>query len=171
MNQRFRPAVGEPIFLVVSREQIMEMDLQEPLQVLRQLAGNSEKAITACGRVSVVIDGYNADPRELFEIPEVRRYIQELDALWPYWFFFLCQADDSIKVIESCLCDSIEVVPGVTSIDTEQLNDCLTRHFSALNSYCEAINLPESKIQEISEGIISLIHNSAVERIDGDDYE
>ena len=171
MNQRFRPAVSEPIFLVISREQIMEMHLQEPLQVLRQLAGNPEKAITACGRVSVVIDGFNADPRELFEIPEVRRYIQQLDALWPYWFFFLSQADDSIKVIESCLCDSIEVVPGVTSIDTEQLNDCLTRHFSALNSYCEAINLPESKIQEISEGIISLIHNSAVERIEGDHYE
>ncbi len=171
MNPRFRPAVSEPIFLVFSREQIMAMDLQEPLQVLRQLAGNPEKAVAACGRISVVIDGYNADSRELFEIPEVRRYIQQLDALWPYWFFFLSQADDSIKVIESCLCDTIEVVPGVTSIDTQQLCDCLDRHFSALNSYCEAINLPESKIQEISEGIISLIHNSAVERIEGDDYE
>ena len=56
-------------------------------------------------------------------------------------------------------------------IDTQQLNDCLTRHFSALNSYCEALNLPESKIEEISVGIISLIHNAAVERIDGDEYE
>ena len=171
MNPRFRPAVSEPIFLVLSREQILAMDLQEPLTVLRQLAGNPEKAVSACGRISLVIDGYNTDSRELFEIPEVRRYIQQLDAMWPYWFFFLSQVDDSIKVIESCLCDSIEVVPGVTSIDTQQLNDCLTRHFSALNSYCEALNLPESKIEEISEGIISLIHNAAVERIDGDEYE
>jgi hypothetical protein len=54
---------------------------------------------------------------------------------------------------------------------TEQLNDCLTRHFSALNNYCEELNLPESKIQEISEGIINLIHNAAVDRIEGDDYE
>lgn len=171
MSSRYQPAVREPIFLVISREQIDEMNLHEPLTVLRQLAGNPEKAIAACGRISLVIDGYNTDPRELFEIPEVRRYILQLDALWPYWFFFLSQADDSIKVIESCLCDSIEVVPGVTSIDTEQLNVCLTRHFSALNSYCEALNLPESKIEEISEGIISLIHNAAVERIDGDEYE
>jgi hypothetical protein len=59
----------------------------------------------------------------------------------------------------------------VTSIDTKQLNNCLTRHFSALNHYCESLNLPESKIQEISEGIISLIHNAAVERIEGDDYQ
>ena len=76
MNQRFRPAVSEPIFLVLTRDQITEMDLHEPLTVLRQLAGNPEKAVAACGRISVVIDGYNADPRELFEIPEVRRYIQ-----------------------------------------------------------------------------------------------
>jgi hypothetical protein len=171
MNPRFRPAVSEPIFLVFSREQITEMDLHEPLTVLRQLAGNPEKAISACGRISLIIDGYDTDPRELFEIPEVRRYIQQMDALWPYWFFFLSQADDSIKVVESCLCDSIEVVPGVTSIDTEQLNNCLTRHFSALNHYCESLNLPESKIEEISEGVISLIHNASVERIDGDEYQ
>jgi hypothetical protein len=171
MTARFRPAVMEPIFLVFSREQIDAHDISEPLQVLRQLAGNPEKAVAACGRISLVIDGYNTDPRELFEIPEVRRYIKALDDMWPYWFFFLSQADDSIKVVESCLCDSIEVVPGVTSVDNEQLNTCLTRHFSALNHYCESINLPESRIQEISEGIISLIHNASVNRIEGDDYE
>jgi hypothetical protein len=171
MNPNFRPAVTEPIFLVFSREQVAELDLQEPLTFLRRLAENPEIAISACGRLSLVFDGYNNDSRELFEIPEVRRYIQQLDALWPHWFFFLSQADDSIKVIETCLCDTIEVVPGVTSIDTEQLCKCLDRHFSALNNYCEELNLPESKIQEISEGIISLIHNSAVERIEGDDYE
>ncbi len=171
MNPRFLPAVSEPIYLVISREQINECDISGPLRVLRQLQGNPEKAVAACGRISLVIDGYNKDPRELFEIPEVRRFIKELDAIWPYWFFFLSQADDSIKVIESCLCDSIEVVPGVTSIDSEQLQNCLSRHFSAMNNYCESLRLPESKIQEISEGIISLIDNAAVERIEGDDYQ
>ena len=123
MTSRFRPAVMDPIYLVFSRDQVEAHDISEPLQVLRQLTGNPENAVGACGRISLVIDGYNADPRELFEIPEVRRYIKAIDDLWPYWFFFLSQADDSIKIVESCLCDSIEVVPGVASIDTEQLND------------------------------------------------
>ena len=171
MTSRFRPAVLDPIYLVFSRDQVEAHDISEPLQVLRQLTGNPEKAVAACGRISLVIDGYNADPRELFEIPEVRRYIKAIDDLWPYWFFFLSQADDSIKIVESCLCDSIEVVPGVASIDTEQLKDSLARHFSAMDRYCEAINLPEDRIQEISEGIISLILNASVERIEGDDYE
>lgn len=171
MISRFRPAVIDPIYLVFSRDQVEAQDISEPLQVLRQLTGNPEKAVSACGRISLVIDGYNADPRELFEIPDVRRYIKAIDDLWPYWFFFLSQADDSIKILESCLCDSIEVVPGVASIDTVQLNDALTRHFSAMDYYCEAINLPEYRIQEISEGIISLISNASVERIEGDDYQ
>jgi hypothetical protein len=40
-----------------------------------------------------------------------------------------------------------------------------------MNNYCESLKLPESKIQEISEGIISLMDNAAVERIEGDDYQ
>ena len=59
----------------------------------------------------------------------------------------------------------------MTSIDSEELQRCLSRHFSAMNNYCESLKLPESKIQEISEGIISLIDNAAVERIEGDDYQ
>lgn len=171
MNQRFRPAIDEPIYLVFSREQVEAGDIYEPLTVLRQLAGTPEKAVAACGRISLVVDGYDRDPRELFEIPEVRNFIKALDDMWPYWLFFLSQVDDSIKIVESCLCDSIEVVPGVTSVDTGQLEKYLTRHFSALHHYCESLNLPESKAEEITEGVISLIYNSSVSRIEGDLYE
>jgi len=171
MNLRLRPAVSEPIYLVFSREQIVAGDIQEPLTVLQQLVADPGKAIAASGRISLVIDGYNQDPRELFEIPEVRRYIQLLDASWTYWFFFLSQADDSIKILESCLCDSIEVVPGVMSIDMQQLEGQLAKHFAAMNRYCASLNFSESEVDEISEGIIHLIQNAAVERIEGDDYQ
>jgi hypothetical protein len=32
----------------------------------------------------------------------VRAYLKRLDHEWPYWFFFLSQADDSIQMLESC---------------------------------------------------------------------
>ena len=171
MNQRFRRAVDEPVYLVLAREQIEAGDIEEPLALLRELAGHPRKAMAACGRMSLIADGYDDDPRELFEIPEVRRYLKALDARWPYWFFFLSQADESIKLLESCLCDTIEVIPGVNSIDVEQLEKYLARHFSALNRYSESINLPESRIEEISEGVIALIHNAHVQRIEGNEYE
>jgi hypothetical protein len=40
-----------------------------------------------------------------------------------------------------------------------------------MNRLCEALNVPEDQIEEISEGIVSLIQNASVERIDGDDYQ
>jgi hypothetical protein len=120
-----------------------------------------------CGRISLVVDGYNDDPRELFE---VRAYIKRLDQAWPNWFFFLSQADESVKLLESCLCETIEVVPGVTSIDLEQLERSLARHFTAMHRLREALGLPEEMCEEVAEGIIGMFRNSAVERIEGDEY-
>jgi len=170
MDQRLRPAVSEPVILMFSRRQVETCDVDEPLQFLLSLTAGRDVAIEYSGRISLVVDGYNDDPRELFEIPKVRAYFKRLDLAWPNWFFFLSQADESIKLLESCLCDTIEVVPGVTSIDLDQLERSLARHFGAMNALCEALNVPEEKNEEITEGIISLIHNAAVERIEGDEY-
>lgn len=170
MNQRLRPGISEPVFLMFSRRQVETSDIDEPLQFLRGLTANPRAALEYCGRISLIVDGYNDDPREIFEVPEVRAFIKSIDQQWPYWFFFLSQADDSIKMLESCLCDTIEVIPGVASIDLEQMERSLVRHFGAMNRLCEAMNVPEEKVEEISEGIISLIHNASVEKIDGDNY-
>jgi hypothetical protein len=170
MNQRLRPGVSEPLILMFSRRQVETCDIDEPLQLLHRFIADRRSAIEYCGRISLVIDGYNDDPRELFEIPAVRAYLKRLDQEWPYWFFFLSQADESIKMLESCLCDTIEVVPGVASIDIEQMERVLARHFGAMNRLTEKLDLPKEKCEELAEGIISLIHNAAVEQIQGDDY-
>jgi hypothetical protein len=171
VNPQNSPAVLEPVILVLPRPLIEAGDTAEALGLLQKLLSDPEVMLSCCGRVSLVIDGYSDDPRELFEIAEVRAFLQSLDAHWPYWYFFLSQANDSIKLLESCLCDSIEVVPGVNAIDTEQLTASLTRHFAALNRLCETIYLPEHRVEEISEGVISLIRNASIERLEEEGYE
>jgi hypothetical protein len=170
MNQRLRPAVTDPVILVFSRRQVEAGDIDEPLELLRSLTADRGVAIEFCGRVSLVVDGYNDDPRELFEVPEVRAYIKRLDQAWPYWFFFLSQADESIKLLESCLCDTIEVVPGVTSIDLDQLERSLARQFTAMHRLREELDLPEDACEEVAEGIIGMFRNAAVERVEGVEY-
>ena len=167
----FRPAIQEPVYLVLSRQQVESGDRKEPMAFLQHIVANPDHALEFMGRVSLIVDGYNDDARELFEIPEVRCYLKALDDQWAYWFFFLSQADDSIQILESCLCDTVEVIPGVASVDLEQMERSLTRHFTALNRLCEALDIPEEINQEISEGVIVLIHNSSVQKIEADDYE
>lgn len=170
MNQRRRPAVTDPVILMFSRRQAETGDLDEPPELLRSLTADRGVAVEFCGRVSLVVDGYNDDPRELFEILEVRAYIKRLDQAWPYWFFFLSQADESVKLLKSCLCDTIEVVPGVTSIDLDQLDQSLARHFAAMHRLSEELDLAKDACEEVAEGIIGMFRNAAVERIDGDEY-
>jgi hypothetical protein len=68
------------------------------------------------------------------------------------------------------LCDTIEVIPRVASIDLDQMDHALTRHFGAMNRLSQELNLPEEICGQIAEGVISLIHNAAVEGIEGGDY-
>jgi hypothetical protein len=170
MTQRRRPAVTDPVILMFSRRQVETCDVDEPLELLRSLTADRQTAIDSCGRISLVVDGYNDDPRELFEVPEVRAYIKRLDQEWRHWFFFLSQADESIKLLESCLCETIEVVPGVTSVDMEQLERSLGRHFGAMYRLGQELELPEDLCEEVAEGILGLLRNAAVERIEGVDY-
>ena len=170
MTQRLRPGIAEPVFLMFSRQQIETGDMGEPLEFLRGLTADPRAALDYCGRISLMVDGYNDDPREIFEISEVRAFLKGLDAQWPYWFFFLSQADESIKVLESCLCETIEVVPGVTSVDMDQLERSLARHFGAMYHLGESLNLPEAVCEEVAEGILGMFRNAKVERIEGDEY-
>ena len=65
------------------------------------------------GRVAVVFHGYSDDSRELYEIPEVRRFCAELDGAFPYWFYFLSAEGVTLGVIACCLCSVAKVRPGV----------------------------------------------------------
>jgi hypothetical protein len=67
-----------PVILMFSRRQVETCDVDEPL-ASAQLTADRRAAIEFCGRISLVVDGYNDDPRELFEILEVRAYIKRLD--------------------------------------------------------------------------------------------
>ncbi|MCA8994086.1 MAG: hypothetical protein KDA88_19045 [Planctomycetaceae bacterium] len=84
MTQRLRPGIAEPVFLMFSRQQIETGDIGEPLAFLRGLTATPRAALDYCGRISLMVDGYNDDPREIFEISEVRAFIKGLDAQWPY---------------------------------------------------------------------------------------
>jgi len=53
--------------------------------------------------MTLVVNGYNNDPRELVDIPEVRAMLRQREATWPHWAYFFNQVDDSIKLLLSCV--------------------------------------------------------------------
>jgi hypothetical protein len=59
--------------VVLSREQVESEDYSETLPILQKLTSAPEGAIRFCELIDLAVHGYEADPRGLSEIPEVRR--------------------------------------------------------------------------------------------------
>ena len=98
-----RPGITEPVVLLISRSEVEAGDIASVLFRLEVFVANREDAWRYRGQMALVVDGYNDDPRELVDIPEVRSLLQQLEAGWPYWAHFLNQVDDSIKLMLSCV--------------------------------------------------------------------
>ena len=77
------PGVSEPVVLMISRREVEAADLASVLSRLRVFLATREDAWRYRGQMTLVVDGYNNDPRELVDIPEVRALLCGLEAEWP----------------------------------------------------------------------------------------
>lgn len=162
-----RPGVTDPVYFVISRQQVETFELESSLDFLRSLVPTKhpEHAWAYKGRLSLVISGYDTDPRELFEIPAVCRYLRELDKEWPFWLFFLNQVDESIKVVAMCLTSTLEVVPGAAHIDPVGLKQFMERAFAAVRYLFENYGFPEAENEALSEMVSAIFVNSMIEPV------
>ena len=112
--------------------------------------------------MALVIDGYDDDPRELIDLPEVPAFLRELDQKWPFWAFFFNQVDDSIKILLSCLCASRYLGRGQVEIDPEKLERFLLAGFAAMNSIFDENEFPESELEAMSNGVIEVVEQAGM---------
>lgn len=137
--------------LVISRQQIEAGEICEALGVLRQLL-NREAAIKFCERVEVGVTGFDDDPRELYEIEEVRNFVYKLDSEFPYWLYFLTKRGTGLSFILSCFCPPFLTPEAQAIIWNERIADYLSkRGFPALNHVCEAVGCSEEEIKRLTD--------------------
>jgi TPR repeat protein len=104
------PGIQQPIdlksfeFVVLDfdREDIASGNTSSVMDVLTQLL-ERDAAIRFCERVDVCCTGYDSDPRELWEIPEVREFVKRLDRQFPYWCYFLSRNGEGLLWLTYCL--------------------------------------------------------------------
>lgn len=87
------------IALNVPRKEIESGLIANTFSRLTTLSKSPESTRYFADSVMFSIDGYNSDPRELFEIPEVVAFIRKIDESWPLWFHFLEKKHGSIQAL------------------------------------------------------------------------
>lgn len=126
-----------PILMLIDKANIERLNIGPPLDALRTMSATPESTREFAGRVEFVFEGYEHDPRELYSILEVRKFVKAMTAEFPYWFHFSSKSGDSLWVILQCLLpmDLVTVVNGVASysIDSAAWNEKTLELFSAMN--------------------------------------
>jgi hypothetical protein len=140
------------VTIVVTRQEIQAGNKTNVLESLKTLISSPETARKWFERVDIAIDGYNETREELFEIVEVRNFVQELDDEFPFWLFFLSKRDTGLQCIAYCFLPPFLTQAAKAEIFPQQLDSLLSkRWFPAMNQLCDWVGMQEDDIEMLSD--------------------
>lgn len=151
------PDVNEPIIIMISRLQIEAGDMPSVLKQLKILLASREDCWLYRGQASLVVEGYEDDPRELVDILEVRLFLRDFSVQWPYWAFFFNQLDDSIILLGSCVCGRSYPGDGAVEMDFEKIKQFLLDGFEGMSELFKKHGFPDDELEKQSRGLIAVI--------------
>lgn len=142
-----------------SRREVESGLVGDAVDRLMELSDDDRIAKHLEGRLVLVFDGYDSDPRELYEIPDVVRFFRSVTDAWPLWFHFLERSGASLGVALRLLVDTqvIELsCNGCRSdMDRDALHSALVRMFEGLNGMHARLALPQAHTRRASDSILA----------------
>jgi hypothetical protein len=144
-----------PAICVFSRGEIVSQNFSGATNFFNRFLANSAVARKCQGSLEFSIYGYESDSRELYEIPEVRYYLQALEPRVKYWFFFLNPhpSSYSLKLLMACVCGIQISGTSYVKLDPRDRDAFMMRNFVWLNEITDKLNLSPEVNQRISETI------------------
>lgn len=143
---------GDIIF-DVSRKQAEDCDIDDNLKNLTFFLKNRENVVKGRGKTAISFSGYDNDPRELYEIPEVRKYISTLDNAFPYLFYFCSLSYPTLRVFAMCTCKVTKVAGGVI-LDQNDFQNFLISHIQHLNELCSTYNFDDTIAAQVTDEVL-----------------
>lgn len=103
---------GDIVILTVSRADVEAHAIGRTVDALLKLTDSEVAFRRYEGRLVILVEGFDDDPRPLNRIPEVRRYIRSLSASWGYFYHYLFHDRSVYEPILTCLIDMDVVTTG-----------------------------------------------------------
>jgi|JFJP01.1.fsa_nt_gi hypothetical protein len=150
------------LLFYIPREVVESQDFLWTTKIFDRLLVNSITARKSQGCVNFFISGYDSDPKELYEIPEVRHYLQELESM--PWFFFLDPHPSNVflNILMWCVCNVqskknnvyVDRIKGnYVYVDLDDKIAFLNRNFARFDITADKLNLSLKEKQRISKSI------------------
>lgn len=120
-------------------------------------------ALAAQGKIVICFSGYDSDPRELYDIPEIRAFMPLLDYALPELFFFARTEEPNFTLPVFAACQipiSVEANSPhetIISLEPEYLSAFLIRHWPGLNEMTDWLNLSPEENERIGKAAAASI--------------
>ena len=109
--------------------------------------------------LALMIEGYDDDPREIYAIPEVRAFYQQLWQRGPYWLYFCNLDTENLMMMVMCCLDSLDAlkVQGQPQVQVQinplEVVQFISGGFVPMNEMCERAGMSERQIFERTKAV------------------
>ena len=154
------------VVLEISREQVETISIASALERLLILTDSAQNVRLYRDSLVLMLDGYDKDPRELPEIPEVRLFFKRLVEEWPNFLWFLNRDMGSIELILSLLCQ-IDVSRSESAgfqmeiRNPDELKQVIGDMFSRGNILLQTYEITEDEAVSSAETALDMIYRKA----------
>lgn len=144
---------------ILGRHEVESLDVTHVRAFFDRIRCSKEIAARCQGKVEIGFHGYDNDLRELFEVPEVRRFVPVLIGALPELFFFAYTGECShtLKTLALCLTDVKRLSATLSEqnkipveVSTDKIGQFLESHFPGLNEMTEWLAMPIEENERIS---------------------
>ncbi|WP_246752638.1 chlororespiratory reduction 6 domain-containing protein, partial [Vibrio cholerae] len=153
------------ISFVLSKEEVEELDLSGINQMMERYFRTKDLLISNRNKTVFWIFGYDDDSRELYEIPEVRRWFKFTLEQGVPWFYLLDVGADHMSLpINMYSCCNISVnklscgSKSVVISSVSDINNWVEVNFENLNRFADEKKIPDNILKEVSEKVITSVH-------------
>ncbi len=120
----------DPLVVIVSRRDVEAGNTESTLGVLSRLLSDVTTVREYRERVDIAFHDYDADRRELFEIPAVRGFVAKLDDSFPYWLYFLTRGSPGLQALAFCFLAPYLTEEAQRTIWPQRLTELMERRWA-----------------------------------------
>jgi len=152
--------------LQIPQEAIQNCNTSEYVALLHGATGSLKSFETAFQRYVFLISGYDDDPRELYQIPEVVSFIKDLNSKLPFWLYFVNTGDKRFfSWMIACLCRAMSLDQDDETIyadfDAGAYNDLIEYQFRNIVKLMSGLgmgdSIQEKVLKELSTNLAALM--------------
>ena len=144
--------------LLFTRNEVECARVGNAVERLMLLSDDADQVQRFAGRMALMFEGYDADPRSLVEIPACVQFFRALDQQWSYWLHFLIPRPD---VLNLALLMLVDVEPRMLDVDRRafeikdamQLQKTLERLFASMNVLHRNFGISETVNRAITDAV------------------